>query len=471
MATRLTRTTTTPTLSTKCTFSAWVKRTDSAIDNSGRDAILCENYIDGNNYAWIRFDGSDKLNVYGVISSSAFVSISTNRIFRDTSAWYHIVCVLDSTESTSTDRLKIYVNGVRETSLSGSTYPGSSDNIGFNRSGGTFILGDSLKYTSNFQFDGQYSHVHFVDGAAYQASTFGSTDSTTGEWKINTSPTIAEYGANGFFMFKDDASLSDDSGKGNNFTVAAGSIQKTEDNPSNVFCVLNFGQRSRMTSDSSGDYIKVGHLTFDTTSDNALKSINNGTIGAATGKWYWECKVITNTRLNVGISTGLEQKFPQTYYDETEYSAIAMDLNGNIKGRYTGSATDEFGTGTSNTTNDILGFALDMDNKAFYIHKNGVYLSNGSAVGVPTSGSSRTGSIIEGLAGSRDDYVPDGEFMFPLVQDVSTTGTSKAEFNFGNGFFGTTEITSAGENASNLGRFEYDVPTGYTALCTKGLNL
>lgn len=471
MATRLTRTTTTPTLSTKCTFSAWVKRTDSALNSSGRDAILCENYIDGNNYAWIRFDGSDKLNVYGVISSSAFVSISTNRIFRDTSAWYHIVCVLDSTESTSTDRLKIYVNGVRETSLSGSTYPGSSDNIGFNRSGGTFILGDSLKYTSNFQFDGQYSHVHFVDGAAYQASTFGSTDSTTGEWKINTSPTIAEYGANGFFMFKDDASLSDDSGKGNNFTVAAGSIQKTEDNPSNVFCVLNFGQRSRMTSDSSGDYIKVGHLTFDTTSDNALKSINNGTIGAATGKWYWECKVITNTRLNVGISTGLEQKFPQTYYDETEYSAIAMDLNGNIKGRYTGSATDEFGTGTSNTTNDILGFALDMDNKAFYIHKNGVYLSNGSAVGVPTSGSSRTGSIIEGLAGSRDDYVPTGTFMFPVVMDVSTTGTSKAEFNFGNGFFGTTEITSAGENASNLGRFEYDVPTGYTALCTKGLNL
>ena len=470
MATRLTRTTTTPTLSTKCTFSAWVKRTDSALNSSGRDAILCENYIDGNNYAWIRFDGSDKLNVYGVISSSAFVSISTNRIFRDTSAWYHIVCVLDSTESTSTDRLKIYVNGVRETDLSGSTYPGSSDNIGFNRSGGTFILGDSLKYTSNFQFDGQYSHVHFVDGAAYQASTFGSTDSTTGEWKISTAPSIAEYGANGFFMFKDDASLSDDSGKGNNFTVAAGSIQKTEDNPSNVFCVLNFGQRSRVTSDSSGDYIKVGHLTFDTTSDNALKSINNGTIGAATGKWYWECKVITNSRLNVGISTGLEQKFPQPYYDETEYSAIAMDLNGNIKGRYTGSATDEFGTGTSNTTNDILGFALDMDNKAFYIHKNGVYLSNGSAVGVPTSGSSRTGSIIEGLAGSRDDYVPDGEFMFPLVQDVSTTGTSKAEFNFGNGFFGTTEITSAGENASNLGRFEYDVPTGYTALCTKGLN-
>jgi len=471
MATRLTRSTTTPTLSTKCTFSAWVKRTDSALNSSGRDAILCENYIDGNNYAWIRFDGSDKLNVYGVISSSAFVSISTDRVFKDTSAWYHIVCVLDSTESTSTDRLKIYVNGVRETSLSGSTYPGSSDNIGFNRSGGTFILGDSLKYTSNFQFDGQYSHVHFVDGLAYQASTFGETDSTTGEWKINTSPSIAEYGANGFFMFKDDASVNDDSGKGNNFTVAAGSIQKTEDNPSNVFCVLNFGQRSRMTSDSSGDYIKVGHLTFDTTSDNALKSINNGTIGAVSGKWYWETKIITNTKMQLGISTGVEQKFPQAYYDETEYTAMTLNLNGTFTGRYTGSASDEFGTGTANTTNDILGFALDMDNKALYVHKNGTYLSNGSAVGVPTSGSSRTGSLVEGLAGSRDDYFPDGVFMFPVMMDISNSGTAKVEFNFGNGFFGTTEITSAGTNASNLGRFEYDVPTGYTALCTKGLNL
>ena len=136
----------------------------------------------------------------------------------------------------------------------------------------------------------------------------------------------------------------------------------------------------------------------------------------------------------------------------------------------TGSAIDEFSSGTSNTTNDIIGVALDMDNKALYIHKNGTYLSNGSNVGVPTSGSSRTGSLIEGLAGSRDDYIPDGEFMFPVVMDVSNSGVAKAEFNFGNGFFGTTAVASAGTNASGFGVFEYDVPTGYTALCTKGLN-
>jgi hypothetical protein len=147
-----------------------------------------------------------------------------------------------------------------------------------------------------------------------------------------------------------------------------------------------------------------------------------------------------------------------------------MNLNGQFTGRYTGSAIDEFATGTANTTNDILGFALDMDNKALYIHKNGTYLSNGSNTGVPTSGSSRTGSLIEGFAGSRDDYFPTGEFMFPVMMDISTSGVAKAEFNFGNGFFGTTAVASAGTNASGFGTFEYDVPTGYTALCTKGLN-
>ena len=153
-------------------------------------------------------------------------------------------------------------------------------------------------------------------------------------------------------------------------------------------------------TNNSGDYLINGNTTFDTSSSNGMKAIVNGTLGAQSGKYYWEAKIITNTKMQVGISTGIEQKFPQAYYDETEYTAMTLNLNGTFTGRYTGSAADEFGTGTANTTNDILGFALDMDNKALYVHKNGTYLSNGTAVGVPTSGSSRTGSLIEGLAGS-----------------------------------------------------------------------
>jgi len=91
---------------------------------------------------------------------------------------------------------------------------------------------------SSAYFDGSMSHVHFIDGTAYDASAFGSTDSTTGEWKINTSPSVT-YGTNGFFILKDGNSVTDQSPNSNNFTVGGGTLTKTEDNPSNVFATLN----------------------------------------------------------------------------------------------------------------------------------------------------------------------------------------------------------------------------------------
>tara|TARA_Y100000592_G_scaffold99405_1_gene175287 strand:+ start:5315 stop:6715 length:1401 start_codon:yes stop_codon:yes gene_type:complete len=464
-STRLTRTFSGNGDRQKFTFSAWIKRTTRA------QSFLwtAGSYSSSSMTQWL-FDSDGTLGLYDYNSSGSLLSgVVTDRQFLDTNAWYHIVIRVDTTQSTAADRIRIYVNGVQETSFSSTNYPGQNNNYIYSESITAQYIGQRADQGNTSSFEGIMSHIHWTDGYSYDASSFGETDSTTGEWKIITSPSVT-YGTNGYFILKDGNSVTDQSGNTNNFTVS-GTLTNTEDCPSNNFCVLNALQRSRMTSDSSSDYIKGGATTFDTTSDNALKSINNGTIGAASGKWYWEAKVITNTRMQIGISSGVEQKFPQAYYDETEYTAMTLNLNGTFTGRYTGSASDEFGTGTANTTNDILGFALDMDNKALYVHKDGVYLSNGSAVGVPTSGSSRTGSLIEGLAGSRDDYVPDGVFMFPVIMDLSTTGTTKVEFNFGNGFFGTTEITSAGTNASNLGRFEYDVPTGYTALCTKGLNL
>jgi hypothetical protein len=446
MATRLTRTTTTPTLSTKCTFSAWIKRTDTAINVSSRDAVLCENYIDGNNYAWIRLDGSDKLNVYGVVSGSAFVSISTSAKFKDTNAWYHVVCVLDSTESTSTDRLKIYVNGERQTALSGSTYPGSSDNIGFNRASGTFILGDSLKYTSNFQFDGCMSHVHFVDGAAYQASTFGSTDSTTGEWKILTAPTITEYGANGFFMFKDDASLSDDSGKGNNFTVAAGSIQKTEDNPSNVFCTLN--RMNTYSGTLSNGNLKISQSSYDYNTQ--------GTLGMVSGKWYWEVKM-GGLHAEIGIAENSKagQSDPQT---AAGFRMIYSNGSGGVvvyNNATGGSSTTNSGW-TNFASGQIIGVAYDADNGKLYFHNNGTYYNSGDPAG-------GTGAVISSIS---PQYAG---VMVPFLGS-GTSNSRTHEINFGNGYFGTTAISSEGNNASGFGKFEYDVPTGYTALCTKGLN-
>jgi hypothetical protein len=460
-ATQLTRTIGSAGNHKKGTFSAWIKKTKSA-----GEQFLYYSLENGNNNFRIRFD-PETLGVQSLQGGSTNMHLNTHRIFRDPSAWYHIVVALDSSQGTASNRCKIYVNGVQETSFSTSTYPSQDANVSINESGTVYIGGQN---GSNY-FDGIMSHVHWVDGTAYTPTTFGETDATTGEWKIKTDPGLsqANYGTNGFFILKDGNSVTDQSGNSNNFTTS-GTLTNTEDNPSNNFCVLNALQRSRVNTNNSGDYLKNGNTTFDTTSSNGMKAIANGNIGVQSGKWYWEAKVITNERMQIGISTGLEQKFPQPYYDETEYSAITMNDSGVIYGRYTGSAIDQFSSGTSNTANDILGFALDMDNKALYIHKNGTYLSNGSNVGVPTSGSSRTGSLIEGLAGSRDDYVPAGEFMFPVMMDVSTSGKAKVEYNFGNGFFGTTQVASEQNPDDGVGKFEYDVPANYRAISTRGIN-
>jgi len=124
-----------------------------------------------------------------------------------------------------------------------------------------------------------------------------------------------------------------------------------------------------------------------------------------------------------------------------------------------GSATTSTITAFSNGM--ILGIAYDADNKNFYVHQNGVYVNSGD----PTSGASATGALITNL------YPRFGGTIVPFMGFGTSDARTNFSANFGNGFFGTTEISSAGTNASGIGRFEYNVPTGYTALSTKGLNL
>ena len=235
--TGITRTNGTPTLATKCTISAWVKRCGSNINNSGKDENIAETYSDDSNFCFFRFDGNDKLNAYS-LGIGAF-SVTTDAKFKDPNGWYHVVLAIDTTDSTSTNRVKIYVNGVQQTTSG--TQPNQNSNAAFNTSGDTYQIGDSNRY-ANFEFDVIMSHYHFVDGLAYQASTFGSTDATTGEWKIKTDVSVS-YGTNGFFVFKDGMNLSgstvqDQSGQGNNLTLVGSSVE-TKDTPSNNFCTLN----------------------------------------------------------------------------------------------------------------------------------------------------------------------------------------------------------------------------------------
>ena len=458
-STKIYRSAGTPTSSKKFTISFWVKR--SNIGSAGNGHIF-DTYTNSTNRSQIHFDDDNVIDFRLQVSGSNTGRLKTNRVFRDTSAWYHIVASINTTLSTADDRVKLYINGVQETSFSSRINP--SQNADFPMAG-THTFG-AYGGGTNF-FDGSLSHVHFTDGYVYPASTFGSTDSTTGQWKINTSPSIT-MGNNGFTVLKDGNTITDQSSNSNNFTLS-GPLTKTQDCPSNVFNTLNrnFLTRHENGSTSVPGMLQNGNTTFNSTA-NAFYGWRAGTIGVTSGKYYWEGKIIDKGRMYIGICyPNVVQGINEPFYDNQTYSAVMINNSGEVYGRYTGSAIDTYASNVSFANNDKIGFALDMDNKALYIHKNGTYINSGN----PASGASRTGSVIEQLTGTRDSYLGSGNFVSPFVGDPSSSGTHHTEFNFGNGYFGTSAVSSAGTNASGNGIFEYDTPTGYSALSTKGLNL
>jgi len=315
-------------------------------------------------------------------------------------------------------------------------------NIGHDSSGG---------YTD--EFDGLMSHIHFIDGTAYTPSSFGSTDSTTGEWKINTSPSVT-YGTEGFFILKDGNSVTDQSGNSNNFTVGGGTLTKTEDNPSNVFATLNPLFTSSNTINFTNGNTRATGVDYQ-------NQRTGGTLAASSGKFYFESKVTGNAGFG-GSIIGIAD------YDNANIvnSNTWFGSESNFVGFYGSSNITVGNSGNTNvygsiSVGDIIGFAFDIDNGFAYVSINGTWQNSG----VPTSGSTGTGNV--NRTGNLNYNFSEKLMGIAGGFQVTDSWTS----NFGNGYFGTTAVASAGTNASGNGIFEYDVPTGYTALSTKGLNL
>ena len=421
---------------TKWTISFWVKRSNLSNKN-----IIFGSYLDSSNNDVIRFNTDGTLQFWSYQSGnySNGGHLKTNRLFRDTNAWYHIVCRWDSNNSTADDRMKIWVNGVEETSFSSRTNPTSGRESLINYQNYTTIGRLGSDY-----FDGCLSHVHFCDNQLYQPSDFGETD-TNGVWKIKTSPSVS-YGTTGYFALKDGNSLTDQSGLGNNLTVQGGTLTNTEDSPSNVFATWNF-----LSSPSDGN---IGDVTGSngntTTSYFAQYRSYPATLGFKSGKFYWEVKrKTTSNDCHLGlVSENLTPVNQATWFGNTPngwtYAGDGGDLYHN------GSNPGSSGYATF-TTNDIIGVAYDADNGKLFFSKNGTWQNSSD----PANGTNPAFSSLDTSL-----------FYFPGIVAGADTDT-----NFGNGYFGTTAVSSAGTNASGNGIFEYDVPTGYTALSTKGLNL
>ena len=437
----------------KGTYSLWLKR--SLISSQ---QYVIGNLNDANNYGYIRFKADDILQVLSFYSSATNASLKTNRKFRDTNAWYHIVVRIDMAQAATNDRMRLYVNGVEETSYSAQSASSDVNNGLLINSASTGHRIASQDTVSGERFDGLISHVHYCDGYSYGPEEFGETDSTTGQWKIKVDPSVT-YGSTGYFMFKDNASLNDQSGNSNNFTAGAGGAPTpTVDSPSNVFATFN-----ALDNYLGGGTLANGNTKYTSVSSKHDFAVSTLGMESGSGKFYAEFKVHQDTDYNIiGISDHSyqgsnqelsEDNYSYGYYNDTSDGKVRANSSNVLTGM------PDFGNG------DIIGVAVDLENHKLYFSKNGTFINSGD----PTSGATGTGAVsIQDLSSVSTNYGQGVYFFAAGLWNTSASGSYSA--NFGNGYFGTTAITSEGTNASGIGKFEYDVPTGYTALSTKGLN-
>ena len=442
-STAIHRSVTSATTIKKFTLSMWVKRS-IITDSSGRRMFTANG---GTGDVYFRFNNDDKIewSGHGSNASSAGYFI-TNRLFRDCNAWYHLVIKVDTTQGSSSDRLKFYVNGVEETSFSSQTLPDqdATDNI-VNTSMVHRIGGISGQY-----FDGLLTHVHFTQGYAYDASTFGETDSTSGIWKPKTAPSVT-YGTNGFFLkFENSGAMgTDSSGNSNTFSTTSGTLTQNVDSPTNNYAVLN------ALSYQNGTKVAAptnGNTTLTSNGGSAWGTLLS-TMGASSGKYYCEAKLITvgsYARLGICDMSVNEQNSNSGWFVGQTSGSAQYGINSANGNLYTNAGDSSYGN--SFTAGDIIGIAMDLDNSKLYFSKNGTWQNSG----VPTSGSTGTGA---------QSITADKTYGFAFSGYDATVWN----INFGNGYFGTTAVASANADDNGHGAFEYDVPAGYYALNTKNI--
>ena len=446
------RTLGTPTSTSKGTVSHWIKRGAVGVNEGSYGTFGVFN--NGGAAA-----DRGHLNIYNdtiyFYNQQTSTVIQTNKKLRDVNGWYHIVIAWDTTQATASNRVKIYVNGEQETSFSTANYPGQNNTMEFNVSGRRFALG-ALGSNGNaaYFWDGLISHFHFCDGYTYAASDFGSTDSTTGEWEINTAPSVT-YGNNGFFILKDGNSLTDQSGNSNNFTLGGGTLTFTHDNPSNLFCNLN------QNTSKAKPTLSLGNLKTGSSSDGNYVF---GTIGSKAG--YYEIKLGQNPNgaNGNGLTFGtFDSNYGDTTINTTSYRAFKTNhgytTNYSVDDTGGGNSWEGVSTGVSAAAGDIINVA--WKNGKLYVGKNGTYFFSAN----PSNNTD--GSTQVPLEDSNAYQLP--------ISKSNVDGMTNSEWNFGNGYFGTTAITSNSGNgyqdANGQGKFQYQPPTGCYALCTKNLNV
>ena len=426
---------------TKATFSAWVKR--SVL---GDESLLFNSRIDASNHFLIRFTGGDALELVNRISASNISFYTTNQLFRDVSAWYHVVWSIDTTQASSGDRIKLFVNGTQVTSFATSTTQSQSTDLAANINTAEYYVAQEYTSGDNY-FDGYMAEVVWIDGTAYAASYFGETDSVTNNW-VPKDVSGLTFGNSGFYLdFKDSSNLGNDANGGTDLTENnITSIDQSIDSCTNNFATLNPLDRSTLSSD--GTTFTEGNLKTTDASSNYL--VATGTLAVTQGKWYFEVK-IDATASNTASGVAIVDLDGWNRTDGSANTAYGWLYAPDGDKRNNSTSTSY---GNTYSANDIIGVAIDMDNKSVYFSKNGTFQNNGD----PTSGASKTNAAFTNLTGTITAQVYDG----------SSGQAHEFSMNFGSAPYA---ISSGNVDSSGMGNFEYAVPEGYYSLCTRNLNL
>ena len=422
----------------KLTLSFWVKRC-----STGTQWIFTHDDSGGTNDFTLKFE-SDALRLYDYQSSFQINKI-TNRLFRDFSAWYSIIVIIDTTLGTAADRVKIFVNGVRETSFSTDVNPDQDDSVYvFVETSRDTNIG--IRSNNSQPLDGYLAEFNCVIGTATSSTDFGDFDSDT--------PTVfkpieytGSYGSNGFYLdFADSGNLGDDeSGNGNDFTetniVAA---DQATDTCTNNFAILN----ANANRDASPITLSEGNC-LQVSPGSDWTSISS-TLGVNKGKWWAECNII---HLDAGQTvTGIISE--NTLYRGTstdgygihtapgfanQYKGIGYQFEGWL---YPGSGGSRISYGASYTQGDIINIALNLDDGEVTFYKNGVAASGGAY-----------------------SFTVGTEFWF-FAGGPYASGDSVG-WNFGG--CPPYSISSGNADENGYGNFEHAPPSGFLSLCTKNI--
>jgi hypothetical protein len=404
------------------TWSAWIKKTTLDVNNTIYSAET-----NTSNQFWIAFGSANTLVVFDY-QGAYNLSLTSTPLYRDFSAWYHIVVAVDTTQATSTNRAKVYVNGL-EITVTG-TYPTQNYDTMVNNSASTAALGRSTgdgRYLNSYM-----TEVNFIDGQALTPSSFGETNAQTGVWQPKAF--LGTYGTNGFYVnFSDNSNTTaatlgkDYSGNGNNWTPNNFSVTAGVGNDSMVDVPTPYGSDTGAGGEVRGNYCTFNPLftggtlangNLDFSAATAVKTSLSTIALPTSGKWYWEVTVTAvGNSFQVGIGGALSSgtNYLGSSSDAYAYASNAVKYNNGSSTAY----------GASYTTNDVIAVAYDADAGTLVFYKN----------------NTSQGTAFSSLSGT----------FFPAVSYGSSSGSGSCTINFG-------------QRA-----FAYTAPSGYKALCTQNL--